>query len=355
MKYSTLRSKTWPPLRCSRIARFVSGVIQFSRPISSSGAPGALRDLQPVLVDDRLRDELVILDGHAHSNLLLGRDAAGSPRRERRRDRVGGGRTGASRTPRGRGRSTCRAPARGRRRRRAAPRSSRRSPPGGAGRVDDLAAAAELGRPLLAHAVRDEQIDAVLERARSREQLGVGRRRERPVRRQADDLRARERERPGHLREAQVVADLESDPADRRVEDRQLVARRARSGRRRGTAGGSCDRSRRARPGRRARPRCGSTSPSRSSRPQTTCASRRRHASSRTAVDGPGISSAIRQRLVGALVHVAGDRALGQDEQLGARSDRLLEACRDRGRDSAPSRPASARSGLPLPASAPGV
>src|SRR5215831_8009717 len=47
MKYSTFMSKTWAPLRCSRIALFVSGVIQFSRPISSSGPQGLFETLRP--------------------------------------------------------------------------------------------------------------------------------------------------------------------------------------------------------------------------------------------------------------------------------------------------------------------
>ena len=47
MKYSTLRSKTWLPSRCSRIALFVSGVIQFRRPISSSGPQGLFETLTP--------------------------------------------------------------------------------------------------------------------------------------------------------------------------------------------------------------------------------------------------------------------------------------------------------------------
>ena len=41
----------------------------------------------------------------------------------------------------------------------------------------------------------------------------------------ADDVRALERKRPRDLGEAQVVADLDADPAERRVEDGQLVAR----------------------------------------------------------------------------------------------------------------------------------
>ena len=47
MKYSTLRSNTWLPSRCSRIARFVSGVIQFRRPISSSGPHGLFETFRP--------------------------------------------------------------------------------------------------------------------------------------------------------------------------------------------------------------------------------------------------------------------------------------------------------------------
>ena len=47
MKYSTLRSKTWLPSRCPRIAAFVSGVIQFRRPISSSGPHGLFDTFRP--------------------------------------------------------------------------------------------------------------------------------------------------------------------------------------------------------------------------------------------------------------------------------------------------------------------
>src|SRR4249919_3674187 len=47
MKYSTFRSKRCEPSRCSRIARFVSGVIQFSRPISSSGPHGLSDTFSP--------------------------------------------------------------------------------------------------------------------------------------------------------------------------------------------------------------------------------------------------------------------------------------------------------------------
>ena len=47
MKYSTLRSKTWLPSRWSRMARFVSCVIQFRRPISSSAPQGLFETLRP--------------------------------------------------------------------------------------------------------------------------------------------------------------------------------------------------------------------------------------------------------------------------------------------------------------------
>src|SRR5436190_2411113 len=47
MKYSTFRSKRCEPSRCSRIALLVSGVIQFSLPISSSGPQGLFDTLTP--------------------------------------------------------------------------------------------------------------------------------------------------------------------------------------------------------------------------------------------------------------------------------------------------------------------
>src|SRR5438105_9058444 len=47
MKYSTFRSNRCAPSRCSRIARFVSGVIQFSRPISSSSPHGLFETFRP--------------------------------------------------------------------------------------------------------------------------------------------------------------------------------------------------------------------------------------------------------------------------------------------------------------------
>src|SRR4051794_14932743 len=47
MKYSTFRSKRCEPSRCSRIALFVSGVIQFSRPISSSAPHGLFETFSP--------------------------------------------------------------------------------------------------------------------------------------------------------------------------------------------------------------------------------------------------------------------------------------------------------------------
>src|SRR5690349_457692 len=47
MKYSTFRSKRWEPSRCSRIVLFVSGVIQFRRPISSSAPHGLFETFSP--------------------------------------------------------------------------------------------------------------------------------------------------------------------------------------------------------------------------------------------------------------------------------------------------------------------
>src|SRR5262245_56808057 len=47
MKYSTFMSNTWLPSRWSRIARFVSFVIQFSGPISSRGPHGLFETLTP--------------------------------------------------------------------------------------------------------------------------------------------------------------------------------------------------------------------------------------------------------------------------------------------------------------------
>src|SRR5205085_10440431 len=60
MKYSTFRSKTCPPSRCSRIARFVSGVIQFSRPISSSSPQGLFETFRPSLstIGSKVRDSV---------------------------------------------------------------------------------------------------------------------------------------------------------------------------------------------------------------------------------------------------------------------------------------------------------
>src|SRR5262245_23867193 len=46
-KNSTFRSNTWLPSRCSRIARFVSCVIQLRRPISSSAPHGLFETFRP--------------------------------------------------------------------------------------------------------------------------------------------------------------------------------------------------------------------------------------------------------------------------------------------------------------------
>src|SRR5262249_23507580 len=195
MKYSTFMSKTWAPLRCSRIALFVSGVIQFSRPISSSSPQGLFETLSPsfsrigsgmsswsftvtVTRTSLGRNALGLFHEGAvelgppvadqvHLVLAGGRDDRFLPRardvdlgdEQRLAGRVGFDEADA-------------------------------------GRVDDLAAAAELGRALAADAVRDEEIDPVLERASRSEQLRILRRRQGPVRRQADDLRAPQRRCP---------------------------------------------------------------------------------------------------------------------------------------------------------------
>ena len=100
MKYSTFRSKTCRPSRCSRIARFVSGVIQFRRPISSSGPHGLFETLTPSCSRTRLGDELVTRSLPSCPPSLAGRWPA--PRRARRRAPGAGGRRGRSRTRPGR-------------------------------------------------------------------------------------------------------------------------------------------------------------------------------------------------------------------------------------------------------------
>ena len=52
---------------------------------------------------------------------------------------------------------------------------------------------------------------------------------------------------------------------------------------------------------------------------------RRAHSRSNASVGRPGDLLGVRQRLLGAVEHVARDRALGQDEQLGAGGGGLLE------------------------------
>src|SRR5262245_16160453 len=164
MKYSTFMSKTWAPLRCSRIALFVSGVIQFSRPISSSAPQGLFETLSPsfsrigsgisswsltvTLTRTSLgRDALglfhegavelrppvaeqvhLVLAGGGDDRLLTGACDIDLGHEQRLAGRVGFGEAHA-------------------------------------GRVYDLAAAAELGCALLTDAVRDEEVDPVLERA----------------------------------------------------------------------------------------------------------------------------------------------------------------------------------------------
>src|SRR5581483_12278665 len=165
MKYSTFRSKTCEPSRCSRIALFVSGVIQFSRPISSSGPHGLFETLTPSrsrigsntysptmaslcvgcleLLDQR-DVQLRAAVAEEVQLVLAGNDVVLVPRlldvdvgdEERLRGLVGLGE------------------------------------PVAVG-VDDLAPAAELAPPLLAHPVRDQEVDAVLAGARGRDHLGL--------------------------------------------------------------------------------------------------------------------------------------------------------------------------------------
>src|SRR5581483_149122 len=187
MKYSTLRSKTWPPPRCSRIALFVSGVIQFSRPISSSGPHGLFETLSPsfsrigsgisswsfwvmVTATSLGRDALGLLHEGAvelwppvaeQVHLVLSR--RGDDRLLARTVEVDVG--DEQRLAHGVGLGEARAVG-----------------------SDDLAAAAELRGALTADAIRDQEIDPVLERTRRRQQLGVLRGRHRPIRRQTDDL-----------------------------------------------------------------------------------------------------------------------------------------------------------------------
>ena len=78
--------------------------------------------------------------------------------------------------------------------------------------------------PLLAHPVRGQQVDAVLGGPGERDHLGLHLRRDGEVGRVRDQVGAVQRERPRHLREAEVVADLQADPAERRLPDVELVA-----------------------------------------------------------------------------------------------------------------------------------
>ena len=107
-----------------------------------------------------------------------------------------------------------------------------------------------------------------------------------------DDVGALQRERPRHLREAQVVADLDADPAERRLADMALVARRGEAvdaEKREVRLAVGADQA----VGADEHGRVAQRSPSRSSRPQTTCMpSRRAFALERLDRTGPGISSA---------------------------------------------------------------
>ncbi len=195
------------------------------------------------------------------------------------------------------------------------------------------------------------EVDAVLGRAGDGDQLGLDPRGHREVRRVRDEVCAPQGERPRHLGEAQVVADLDADPAERRVPDGRARRRERRSGRRRGTGGASS----------------GSV-PIRPSGPTRTAALRSDvavaleqaaddvHAEPRAlALERLGRRAGDllgeRQRLLGALEHVAGDRALGQDEELAPRLRRPPPSARGTPRGFAPSRRAWAPSGRRRPAS----
>ncbi len=295
MKYSTFRSKTWRAVEVVENRRVRLGRDPVQPADLVVRAPRALRHLQAVLVDDRLGNELAIAFTLLIADpLSLGRcrlpllDERAVEIRPAVAEQV------AARTPRARC-SPCRARARRRRRRRAAPRSvaSGLGEPD-AVRVDDLAAAAELGRCAPCrrgsrsagrsgspHA-RAAVISSVWMRAATGNVRSACATMSAPASASV----------AGHLREAQVVADLEPDPSERRVEDRQLVAGH-------GEAVDAEERqmrlavaSRSVRPGRRAPRRCGQ-------RLRRVRAGRRRrerrgarHAAASTSVDGPGISSA---------------------------------------------------------------
>ena len=170
MKYSTFRSKRCEPSRCSRIALFVSGVIQFSRPISSSGPHGLFETLRPSCSCSAFGVN-ALSTRHRCSSLVRLRPAA-APRPAPRTGRAAGGRRGRARTRRGR-RSPCRWPSRGRRRRRAASLGRVGLGESVAKGVNNLTASAELAPPLLADAVRDEEVDAVLGGARECDDLAL--------------------------------------------------------------------------------------------------------------------------------------------------------------------------------------
>ena len=221
MKYSTLRSKTCLPSRCSRIARFVSRVIQFRRPISSLGPQGLFETFTPPRLRTGVGDELLVachdVASFSVSDCLglldEGAVELGTPVAEEIELVLAWDHVvlvaGLLHVDLG----------------------DEQRLPGHSGlrkalaeRIDDLAPAAELAPAFLADAVRGQQVDAVLGSARDRDQLGLALRGEREVRRVRDDVGALEGERPRDLREAQVVADLDADPAERRVVDGELVA-----------------------------------------------------------------------------------------------------------------------------------
>ena len=285
MKYSTLRSKRCAPSRWSRMAAFVSGVIQLSRPISSSGPHGLADTLRPSFscrASGRARDRAPSRSPPQRLTVCGLLDAA------RRRARAGGGRTGAARTPPG---GDDRLVARlldvdvGDEQ-----RLARSRPPRPAERRSGstIWLRPQNSAVRSSHPVRDQEEDAVLVGARRSEQLGVGPGGDRPVGRVA---------RRCPRRRARASASARGSAGRSRS--------RSRSGR------AACRRPGSSSPGtvKRSTPRNGRwvlryvpispsgptstaalqrSSPSRSSSPQTTCTPRRAQAAASASVDGPG-------------------------------------------------------------------
>src|SRR5438045_9731476 len=89
-------------------------------------------------------------------------------------------------------------------------------------RLHNLAPATELAPSLLADAVSREQIDAILSRPGTRDELRLRPGCQREVGRVRDHVRPAKGEGTGHLREPKVIADLDSDPAEAGLVTRYL-------------------------------------------------------------------------------------------------------------------------------------